>query len=108
MGGINIYCPPFVGRDKSGTPFEAVLAEISLGAGQEIESVVRGIDAALEIASDHILIEPANAAKLIDPLRVWMERKPNDPRPLFNECAEDLFEACRAAVTNGGPVALVW
>lgn len=32
MGGINIHCPPFVGRDKSGTPFEAVLAEISEGA----------------------------------------------------------------------------
>jgi len=108
MGGINIHCPPFVGRDKSGTPFEAVLAEISEGAGHDIESVVSGIAEALEIASDHILIEPIDAAKLIDPLRIWMERKPNDPRPLFKECAEDLFEACRTAVANGGPVALVW
>lgn len=108
MGGVNIHCPPFVGRDKSGTPFEAVLAEISEGAGSEVESVLRGINEALAMASDHILIEPADAAKLLDPLRVWMERKPNDPRPQFNECAEDLFEACRTAVSNGGPVALVW
>ena len=108
MGGINIHCPPFVGRDKSGTPFEAVLAEISEGAGSEVESVVRGIDEALETASDHILIAPADAAKLINPLRVWIERNPNDPRPLFSECAEDLLEACRAAVSNGGAVALVW
>ena len=108
MGGINIHCPPFVGRDKSGTPFEAVLAEISEGAGSEVENVIRGIDEALEIASDHILIAPADAAKLIDPLRVWIERKPNDLRLLFNECAEELYEACRPAVSNGGPVALVW
>jgi hypothetical protein len=108
MGGINIYCPPFVGRDKSGTPFEALLAEISKGAGQEVENVVRGIDEALEVASDHILIEPADAAKLIDPLRNWMESAPNDPRPLFKECAEDVFAACETAVSNGGPVALVW
>jgi hypothetical protein len=108
MGGINIHCPPFVGRDKSGTPFEAVLAEISEEAGQEVEHVVRGIDEALEIARDHILIDPADAATLIDPLRLWIERNPNDARPLFKECAEDLLAACRAAVSNGGPVALVW
>jgi hypothetical protein len=108
MGGINIHCPPFAGRDKSGTLFEAVLAEISQEAEQGVESVVRGIDEALEIARDHILIEPADAAKLIAPLRIWMERNPNDARPMFKECVEDLFEACRTAVSNGGPVALVW
>ena len=108
MGGVNIYCPPFVGRDKSGTPFEAVLAEVSQGAGQEVESVVRGIDEALETARGHILIEPADAAKLIDSLQVWMAGNPNDPRPRFNECAEDLCEACQTAVSSGGPVALVW
>ncbi|GEM_PF-3317951 len=108
MGGINIYCPPFTGRDKSGTPFEAILAEISEQAGQEVESVIRAIDEALEIASDHILIEPADAAKLIDPLRIWAQQNPNDTRPLYRECAEDLLEACQTAVSNGGPVALVW
>lgn len=108
MGGINIYCPPFVGRDKSGTHFEAVLAEISIGAGQEVEGVVAAIEEALETARDHILIQPAHAAKLIEPIRNWMQREPNETRPLFKECAEDLFAACQTAVSNGGPVALVW
>ena len=108
MGGINIYCGSFVGRDKSGTPFETVLAESANGAGQEVECVVASIGDALEVASDHILVDPADAAKLIEPLQGWLQLNINDSRPLLKECAEDLIEACRVATSDGEPVAIVW
>ena len=108
VGGINIYCGSFIGRDKSGTPFEAVLAEIAEQSGGDAKKVVEAVEAALEVASDHVLIEPDAASKIVQPLRRWIEIDRIKGQLQLKKCAEDLISACDVAIETGEPIAIVW
>jgi len=109
MGGVNIYCGTFIGRDKSGTPFEEVLADIAHEAGADAQNAIQRINEALEIASDHILVPPDDAMALMDDLAAQIDRHRSDQQSDRRKiCAEDLLKACQTAVAEDEPVALVW
>ena len=109
MGGVNIYCGTFIGEDKSGTPFEAVLADLADQAGSGVQDVIRRINEALETAQDHVLVQPDDASVLIDDLAAQVDRyEPDQPDDRRKTCAEDLLKACHTAVAEGQPIALVW
>ncbi len=109
MGGMNIYCGTFIGRDKSGTPFEAVLADIADKARSDAQDVIRRINEALETASDHVLVQPDDASVLMQDLATQLDRyEPDQQSDRRKLCAEDLLKACKTAVAEGEPIALVW
>lgn len=109
MGGVNIYCGTFIGRDKSGTPFEVVLADIAREAGSDAQDVIRRINESLETASDHVLVPPDDASALMTDLAAQIDRYKFDQQSDRKDiCAEDLLKACQTAVAEGEPIALVW
>ncbi len=109
MGGVNIYCGTFIGRDKSGTPFEEVLADITDEAESDVRNVIRRINQALETASDHVLVQPDDASALLNDLAAQLDRyDPDEQNDRRKICAEDLLKACQTAVAEGEPIALVW
>ena len=67
MGGINIYCGLFRGEEKSGSAFEGVLAEMETVASAAEAAVIARLKLALNNASDHIIIQAADA-RLLQPL----------------------------------------
>jgi hypothetical protein len=109
MGGVNIYCGTFIGRDKSGTPFEEVLADIADEGRSDAQDVIRRIHEALETGSDHVLVQPDDASALMNDLAAQLDRyEPDRQSDRRKICAEDLLKACQAAVAEGEPIALVW
>ena len=110
MGGINIYCGSFSGEDKSGTAFETVLDDVMKKSGPKVAAVVSRITLALEDASDHVLIQPDDAAALIDPLKAYNANFGGEAEEfdLKRYCSIDLLKACETAVAEAEPVALVW
>jgi hypothetical protein len=111
MGGVNIYCGSFVGKDKSGTMFQLVLTEMFANNDHEnTENTICGIMASIDDASDHILISPEAAADLVLPLTDYLA-KLHDSVSADDErmyCLVDLLDACKTAVIEGEPIALVW
>ncbi len=109
MGGVNIYCGTFKGRDKSGTPFETVLADIAREAGSGTQDVIRRINELLETASDYVLVPPDDASALMNDLAAQLDRYHSGQRNRHRDiCAEDLLKACQTSVAEGEPIALVW
>lgn len=64
MGGISIHCGSFSGRDKSGSAFEGVLAALKPVADGWARAAIERIEAELMLASNFILISPADATVL--------------------------------------------
>ena len=138
MGGINIHCGSFSGADKSGSAFEGVLAALIETAAPVERAIIDKINAALDEATDHLLISPEDAQALLPSLRnynvhtdgqlvvagdPWDQICRDDQqassavstRLKYGEglgwrayCAHDLVKAFEVAVAESQPVALVW
>ena len=90
MGGINIHCGSFSGRDKSGSAFEGVLAGLKPIADGWARAAIERIEAELMLASSFILISPADAAQLLPLLRRYRSVLERDLGP-----ARDLKDLLR-------------
>ncbi|HEY2709391.1 MAG TPA: hypothetical protein VGI95_15180 [Caulobacteraceae bacterium] len=137
MGGINIYCGSFEGEDKSGSPFQAVLAAMDKMASAPERSIIARILAAMPQEDDHLLIAPDDARALAPLLRRYAAQidgqlaSPGDPFDQMTRderaspdritelqygesvgwlayCAQDLLQAFETAVAEQEEVALVW
>jgi hypothetical protein len=136
MGGINIYCGLFRGEEKSGSAFEGVLAEMETVASAAEAAVIARLKLALNNASDHIIIQAADA-RLLQPLlrrcHESLDSKLVVPGHPFDQmardeaqggkptalkygaglgwrayCARNLLKAFEVADAEAEPVALVW
>lgn len=138
MGGINVHCGSFKSIDKSCSAFEGVLAGMDERGAEQERSVIARINAALDHAKDHILIEPAEARTLLPLLRRYadeLDRRltiPGDPHDQISRdarglsvqrqvdqqygeglgwrawCARELLGAFETADAESEQVALVW
>ncbi len=138
MGGINIHCGSFSGADKSGSAFEGVLTALIETAAPTERAIIDKIRAALDEATDHLLISPQDAQALLPSLRTYnvhidsLLAVAGDPwdqicrddqqagpaastRLKYGDglgwrayCAHDLVKAFEIAVAESQPVALVW
>lgn len=137
MGGINVYCGSFEGDDKSCSAFEGVLGGMHEMASEPEQSVIARINAALDDADDHIVIEPSDARTLLPLLRRYaarvnsqlaipgdfLDQMARDERASpgrevdlkYGEglgwqawCARDLLRAFEVADAESEEVALVW
>jgi hypothetical protein len=137
MGGINIYCGSFEGEDKSGSPFQAVLAAMDKMASAPERSIIARILAAMPQEDDHLLIAPDDARALLPLLRRYaaeVDRQLSTPGDPFDQmtkderaspdqitelqygdsvgwlayCASDLLKAFETADAEEEEVALVW
>jgi len=138
MGGINVYCGSFKSVDKSCSAFEGVLAGMDQMGSERERAVIARINAALEHANDHILIEPEDARTLLPLLRRYAagvdsqlaipgdpwDQMERDDRGLparrqvdlkYGEglgwrawCARELLGAFETADAKSEQVALVW
>jgi hypothetical protein len=137
MGGINVHCGSFSSVDKSCSAFEGVIAGLEDMASDEERPTVIEIKAALDDVVDHLLIEPAQARKLLPLLRKYAARVdsqlaiPGDPFDQMDRddrasperqtelkygaglgwrawCASNLLRAFEVADVESEQVALVW
>jgi hypothetical protein len=135
MGGINIHCSDFVGRDKSGSAFEGVLASLVKMAKPPELAILTRIQSNFEQASDHLLIEPSDAGNLISLLSLYRSALEDEIAPITDPfvqmrrdeqaldpadakygagtgwryyCVLDLERAFAIAVAESTAVALVW
>ena len=126
MGGINIHCSDFVGRDKSGSAFEGVLASLVKMAKPPELAILTRIQSNFEQASDHLLIEPSDAGNLISLLSLYRSALEDEIAPITEQaldpadakygagtgwryyCVLDLERAFAIAVAESTAVALVW
>ena len=85
MGGINIHCGTFSGRDQSGSAFEGVLAAVKPIADGWARAAIERIESELMLASNFILISPADATvlfPLIQRYKAVLERDLGQARTL--------------------------
>ena len=137
MGGINIYCGSFQGRDKSGSAFSGVLDEMEAMAAPREAEAIHKIRAALDEASDHVIVEPDEARFLLPLVRRYSSQLdselavPGDPLDQMTRdnsrgdvdptelkygkglgwrayCIFDLLAAFEISEVESEPVALVW